>query len=461
MLLQTVTAGSIFEQGSLPLLILTCLHAGAVAAFFWCLLANAFVATQYVEDGTPSSLIPFYGFAGIFFATTAYISADTAFSYTNLFKSTPPRDLRNIALFILLVIWPAVSVLLYAGIMSYIVVNILGEKRPLMYYLGALVVFIGAQLAYLFLGTAICQGTNRFIDSAFIATLLETTAMGLLFIGWRTITESKWEDQVFFLQENGGVTLPDPVTAPVGINVDCGIPKAGDGRLGNIVSRRRAAVGRVELRSLLSAYLLTLALQIVTNGSVLQQGSTPLVVLTAIHAALVAALFWFLLFNGIVATQVVEDGTMASLIPFFGLGFLIFVGTLYISLDTGFSFTSAFQSDPPSDLKNIALFVLTSVWPGATIIFYYILMAYVITVVLREKKPLGKSNSPRYLTIAIVIMAASQVIYMLANSPLCKVSNQKVDGSFIATLLETVAVVFLVVTWSSVTEESWGDESYY
>ncbi len=56
------------------------------------------------------------------------------------------------------------------------------------------------------------------------------------------------------------------------------------------------------------------------------------------------------------------------------------------------------------------------------------------------------------MTLAVVIVAASQAIYMLANSPLCKVSKQKVDGSFLATLLETIGVVFLVVTWSSVTE---------
>jgi hypothetical protein len=49
-------------------------------------------------------------------------------------------------------------------------------------------------------------------------------------------------------------------------------------------------------------------------------------------------------------------------------------------------------------------------------------------------------------------MAASQVVYILASKPLCKASDSKVDASFIATLLETVAVVLLVVTWSSVTE---------
>lgn len=73
-------------------------------------------------------------------------------------------------------------------------------------------------------------------------------------------------------------------------------------------------------------------------------------------------------------------------------------------------------------------------------------MAYVITVVLREKKPLA------YLTSAFIVMAASQVVLFLANDPLCKASQQKVDGSFIATLLETISVVLLIVTWSSVTE---------
>jgi hypothetical protein len=65
-----------------------------------------------------------------------------------------------------------------------------------------------------------------------------------------------------------------------------------------------AIPGRVELRALLLAYILTLALQIVTTGAVLKQGSTPIVALTAIHAALVAAMFWMLFFNGLVATQV-------------------------------------------------------------------------------------------------------------------------------------------------------------
>lgn len=80
--------------------------------------------------------------------------------------------------------------------------------------------------------------------------------------------------------------------------------------------------GRTEIRIFLVLYALTLPFQLLTTGAVLEQGSTALVVLTAIHAGFVAALFWSLLANGLVATQVVEDGTLSSLIVRFPLSFL-------------------------------------------------------------------------------------------------------------------------------------------
>lgn len=145
----------------------------------------------------------------------------------------------------------------------------------------------------------------------------------------------------------------DPQSAPVGVNPRCGIPRAGHedsiSNIANIVAcgvsilillfliyksgRRKAAVGafkpllsiqsplnphivllgRVEFRIFLIVYLITLPLQIITNGSLLQQGSTALVVFTALHAGLIVALFWILVTNAIVATQWIDDGTMSSL----------------------------------------------------------------------------------------------------------------------------------------------------
>jgi uncharacterized membrane protein (DUF4010 family) len=73
--------------------------------------------------------------------------------FTSVFKSVPPNKLENIALFILVWLWPAVyaqfpspggvhctrtdftfslcsATLVYFGVMSYIVLKILGEWKP-------------------------------------------------------------------------------------------------------------------------------------------------------------------------------------------------------------------------------------------------------------------------------------------------------------------------------------------
>ena len=62
--------------------------------------------------------------------------------------------------------------------------------------------------------------------------------------------------------------------------------------------------GRIEIRGLLLAYAATTLLQLITTGGFLEQGGVPLVVITALHAGMLAAFFWMLLANALVATQV-------------------------------------------------------------------------------------------------------------------------------------------------------------
>ncbi|KZP03613.1 hypothetical protein FIBSPDRAFT_1015770 [Athelia psychrophila] len=164
-------------------------------------------------------------------------------------------------------------------------------------------------------------------------------------------------------------------SAPVGVNPECGTLLAGsDHSLGNIANiiacalsmvfcaglvvlagRRKAAVGRTELRIFLALYTLSLPFQLITTGSFLQQGSTPLVVITGIHAGIVAALFWALLANGIVATQVVEDGSASSIIPFTAISVVFFAATTYIALDTGMHFTHVFGPSSPLITLHVLL----------------------------------------------------------------------------------------------------------
>jgi len=255
----------------------------------------------------------------------------------------------------------------------------------------------------------------------------------------------------------------------VGVNPICSIQLVGDGRLGNIAdmiacglsilvtlllisraSKRQAAVGRVEFRFFLGLYLLSLVLQILTIGSAFSQASDTLVICTAIHLGVVAALFWTLVGNAFVSLQVVEDGTISSLVPFYFFGGAFFIGTAYVSLDTALGWTSAFRSQ----LKNIPLFVLTSVWPLAAAFIYFVVILWVVLGVLREKRPF------LYYAASAVLFIISQVFYFLPSKAICTGSKAKVDGSFIATLLETASVVFLVLGWQSITEEGWDETNW-
>ncbi|TFK45287.1 hypothetical protein OE88DRAFT_1669482 [Heliocybe sulcata] len=267
----------------------------------------------------------------------------------------------------------------------------------------------------------------------------------------------------------------DQASAPIGVDPTCGALRLGhSGSLGNVAnivacavsilftallvvltSRRAAAVGRVELRYFQILYLLTLPFQLVSTGAFLEQGSTALTVVTAIHAGLVAALFWALLANAIVATQVVEDGTLSSLIPFHFFTLAFFAATTYIALDTAFMYTHTFgPSAPPEALHGTALFVLTSIWPAAAAILYFALMLYIVLGILNEVRPVW------YFILAATVFVLSQLDYFLLNKVICRGSNTRVDGSFVATILETAAVGILYLAWKSITEDSW-DDAYY
>ncbi|KAG6916795.1 hypothetical protein DXG01_005318 [Tephrocybe rancida] len=275
----------------------------------------------------------------------------------------------------------------------------------------------------------------------------------------------------------------NPLTAGVGINPTCFIiptfttdPAAPSPHLGNIANyiacalsfvftvvlvwlahRRKAAVGRIELRTLLALYAVTLPLNAITTGAFLHQGSTALVVLTALHAGFVAAFFWALLANALIATQVVEDGTWSSLVPYYVFSVLIFALATYLSLDTALGVTTAIgaPSDPPNALRSISLFVVLTIWPVVCVVLYLALMTYIVLSVLHEKRPMI------YYALSALLFVLSQLAWFLLGRVLCTASNARVDGSFLATVLETASIGVLFLAWRSITEESWDDEVYY
>lgn len=97
-------------------------------------------------------------------------------------------------MFILLILWPLFTIVAYFILMAYIVIHLLNEKRPMAFYGLAAFLFVVSQIIWLLVGKVICQASNQRVDGSFIATVLETASVGVLFLGWRSITEDAWED---------------------------------------------------------------------------------------------------------------------------------------------------------------------------------------------------------------------------------------------------------------------------
>ncbi|GAA6062320.1 hypothetical protein JCM10212_006872 [Sporobolomyces blumeae] len=267
-------------------------------------------------------------------------------------------------------------------------------------------------------------------------------------------------------------------TYGVGVDSSCYIPRAGftggeSGRLGNIANlilcgiavlvgvglaaaalRRTAAVGRVEITVLFVLYALVQGAQLADNSALLRAGSIALTWITAVHTGLLVGLFWVLVWVAFLSLQIVEDGTLLSLIPMFAIGTILTVGSGYIAADVGLTITSYFQSSPPERLHSVWLFVLTIIWPAAAAAIYFVVQAGVVVRVLREKKPLFT------LLISAVSFILAQAAYYALSHKICTGTNAKIDGAWIATLLETVSVVGIFAAWKMVTEDDWEGVAY-
>ncbi len=79
---------------------------------------------------------------------------------------------------------------------------------------------------------------------------------------------------------------------------------------------------------------------------------------------------------------------------------------------------------------------------------YFILMVWIVARILREMRPLV------YYFLAGILFILAQLAYFLLSRTICDGSDAKVDGSFIATALETVTVVMLYLAWQGITEGS-------
>lgn len=113
---------------------------------------------------------------------------------------------------------------------------------------------------------------------------------------------------------------------------------------------------------------------------------------TAIHIASIVATTWILMMNGAVGYQLIDDGTLISIGLIFGSAAVLFVGTGYVALDTGFTWTDYWQSSLDRPNQAYALFTLYQIAPLAFLVIFFILEAILVLRVLGEKRPMSTSS---------------------------------------------------------------------
>ena len=111
------------------------------------------------------------------------------------------------------------------------------------------------------------------------------------------------------------------------------------------------------------------------------------------HIAAILATFWVLLLNAAVGYQFLEDGTPLSLGLIGGSAILLFIGTGFIALDTGFRWTGHFDESLVPPNKNIGLYILYQLLPLLFIALFFILEAFLVLGILGEKRPMRRCSA--------------------------------------------------------------------
>lgn len=164
---------------------------------------------------------------------------------------------------------------------------------------------------------------------------------------------------------------------------------------------------------------------------------------------MIIATTWILMLNAVVGYQIVDDGTPLSLALLVISALILFGGTLYITLATGFQWNDVWESswNPPN--RHIALYVLYQLVPLIFLVAFYVLEAILVLRILGERRPMI------YLTAALLLFAIGQIFNYVVSRHICEGTSGAIDGALFQTLFTLLAVVMVWVFWSSITEDDW------
>lgn len=212
--------------------------------------------------------------------------------------------------------------------------------------------------------------------------------------------------------------------------------------------RKQAAVGRREMQLFLVGYVIVSICEIFTVGG-FPLDSAVRRAFVAVHLAAIVATAWMLMLNGLVGYQLLDDGTAVSIGLILISAAIIFIGTGYIALDTGFSWTGYWDSTLSGSNRSYSLYTLYLLAPLVFIVVFFLLESFLVLRILGETKPMT------YLVGAGLCFAIAQIFQFVASVHICNGTDGKINGGMFETLFTLLAVGLVWVFWTSITEDDW------
>jgi hypothetical protein len=162
--------------------------------------------------------------------------------------------------------------------------------------------------------------------------------------------------------------------------------------------------------------------------------------------------------NGAVGYQLLDDGTAVSIGLLLLSSLLIFIGTGYIALDTGFQWTGYWDDTLGTPNQAYALYTLYQLVP-------LIWKPSWSCEFLESANPCVSTCCPCmltkltttlvYLMGAAILFAIGQIFQYVISVHICEGTDGKINGGLFESLFTLLAVVMVWVFWSSITEDDW------
>ncbi|CAK1361362.1 Chitin synthase export chaperone [Cercospora beticola] len=207
------------------------------------------------------------------------------------------------------------------------------------------------------------------------------------------------------------------------------------------VRSKFTAVGRKEMTSFFYLYTLLTMCSLVIDCGVVPPSSGAYAYFVAAQCGLVSATCICLMISGFVGFAMYEDGTTLSIWLIYGCSTIMALISFAVSLLT---FKGWGGLGPES---TIGLFVVVYLFSAIYLAVYVVCQVILVLGTLEQRWPL------LHIIVGVLALIIGQVLMYAFSEIICENVEHYVDGLFVATLLNLLAVMMVYKYWDSITQE--------